>query len=178
MFYQERTRKFESVKDIPLPWIETFITAGIPLDTAIERDIPEKGIQNLVRVLTGLGWTTTMSCEGHLNPPNSNLRSRQWQYPWVSIDELRKGNPVTSQKYRKINEELTQYNSTHAVHWRTFNNTHYHSHRFLSGLRTIKEANNEQELLTLQKGVDDLTYYLFIKYLRAPHNPAGPRPGA
>lgn len=167
MIYLERDRKFDNIEDVPLPDMEMLMTTG-PSGIIFEPDIPDKGIQNLVRVLTGLGWTTIMSCEGHLNPPNSNPRSKQWQYPWVSIDELRKGNPKTSLKYRKIEEELTQYNSTHAVHWRTFNNIHYHGHRFLSGLRTVKEANNEQELLTLQKGADDLTCYLFIKYLRAP----------
>lgn len=73
MIHLKRDRKFDKIEDVPLPDMGMLMTTG-PSSAIFEPDLPDKGIQNLVRVLTGLGWTTTMSCEGHLNPSDSNLK--------------------------------------------------------------------------------------------------------
>lgn len=87
----------------------------------------------------------------------------------MGINELRRGNTKTSPKYRKLGEELALYNSVNEIHWRIFSNVHFYMHTFLSGIRTVTEAQDEQELLLLQEGANNLAQYLFNKYLRVSH---------
>lgn len=128
-------RRFESIRAIPLPRLE---------DLSGTYDYPDPYIGDLVRTLSGLGFRTVESCEGHLD----KIRH---PFPWVTLREL-------NGSARSLEIEVDQFNRTSEVKWTASGK--------VQGLQSETGASSREELFLLQQGAVMLADFLFERYLR------------
>jgi hypothetical protein len=147
----EITGRYRSIGEIPLPY---------PLGEKIyprpgQRpfiELPEAGIDKLVRVINGLGMQTTGSCEGHMHKD---------RFPWVQIAGLYYPDfwvhQDTVRLTREYNTQKTPDRSDWFVHLWSPEGAY---------LRTRQIAESEEGLVNLREGADDFAQFLFEKYLK------------
>lgn len=148
----EIQRSYSSIQEIPLPSpLGENIYARLGQKPLVE--LPDPGVDKLIRVISGLGMQTTGSCEGHMN--------RYQRYPWVQIAGLQYPDFWVHQEMVRLSAEYGIQKPAHQPEW------FVHLWRKDEALlRTREEADSEAELIRLRQGSDDFAQFLFDKYLR------------
>lgn len=150
----EIPRKYSSLYDIALPSPLGEIFYGKPGDKPRIISV-EPGIDRLVRVINGFGMQTTGSCEGHLH--NS-------RYPWVQIAGLQYPDFWVHQEMNRLTQEYRIQKDQEQPIWIV----HMWRHNEAM-LRTVEEANSEEELVRLRQGANNFADFLFETYLKIPN---------
>lgn len=103
---------------------------------------PDRGIENLVKAIRSLGYTTWGSCGGHL------LDQSCHPFPWVTVAGLAS---ESSSVYEKIRSILDRYNKKNDVRWTIE----------WAAIHPEKPASTPQELTILQASANSLTNLIF-----------------
>ena len=130
-------RRIKSINQLPLPELR-----GSRGETY--RGSLDPGIEDLVRVLTGLGYITQGSCEGHLD-------ERKFPFPWVTILGL------GAHRIRGLEGRIGLFNQQSDIKWTT-----------ISALKPRLPASDEKELYSLHQSAQLLAEFIFEGYLKSP----------